>query len=574
MAEAADRWDLRPAGDRALVVRRKGGSDEEAAEEVRGLSAALAARRPAGVEEAVPGCRSLVVYYNPLRLPWPDLLDEVRQCIRVARSLPPPPGRVVEVPVLYGGEWGPDLAEVGRLAGLGAEEVAAMHSGGVYRVHFLGFVPGFAYMGPVPERLRVGRLASPRPAVPAGSVGIAGPLTGIYPVESPGGWRIIGRTPISVYDPHGAPRALLQAGDRVRFRAVDRGEYEELARRTAAAAAASAAAAPGTGAGARPVLAVREPGLLTTVQDLGRFGYQAEGVPVSGAADVQSLWVANRLVGNPPGEAGLEITLLGPVLEVLAEAVIAVTGADLGATLNGGELPLGVSVGVRPGDRLAFRGPRAGCRAYLAVAGGIAVPAWLGSKSTDLLGGMGGFAGRPLRRGDVIAAGPPGRPLRELVGRRMSAAAAVLPAGGGAGGAGWEVRAVVGPQDESFPAEAVALFFSSPYRVSPTSDRMGLRLEGAPVPPRPEAGELPSEGTPAGAVQVPPDGQPIVLMAGRQTMGGYHKIAVVIAPDLPLLAQARPGEAVRFRAVTLAEAHAAFARWVRLLESPELVQAP
>lgn len=324
--------------------------------------------------------------------------------------------------------------------------------------------------------------------------------------------------------------------------------------------------------GARAVLAVREPGLLTTVQDLGRFGYQAEGVPPSGAADAQSLWVANRLVGNPPGGAGLEITLIGPALEVLAETVIAVTGADLGATWNGKDLPLGESVLVKPGDRLTFTGPRSGCRAYLAVAGGIAVPLWLGSRSTDLLGRLGGFEGRPLRAGDVIAAGCPARPLAGLAGRRVRPGAlpAAVPRCGN-GPAAIEVRAVVGPQEGSFTAEAVALFFSREFRVLPASDRMGLRLEGVPVPPRPEAGELPSEGTPAGAVQVPPDGRPIVLLAGRQTMGGYHKIAVVTTPDIPALAQARPGDAIRFRAVTLAEAHAALAGWVRLLESPDLV---
>lgn len=313
---------------------------------------------------------------------------------------------------------------------------------------------------------------------------------------------------------------------------------------------------------AAPVLRILRPGPLTTVQDLGRHGYQAEGVPVAGALDAPALRLANRLVGNAPDDAGLEITLMGFEAEALGETVAAVTGADLGARLNGAELPLGVSFRMRPGDRLAFAGPRAGCRAYLAIAGGVAVPAVLGSRSTDLLGRLGGLAGRSLRAGDVIEAGPASAPLDSLAGRRLNCDAARLPA------TDCTVRAVVGPQGDWFSPEALGLFFSRSYEVLPQSDRMGLRLQGPAVPPLPGR-ELPSEGTPPGSVQVAGDGRPIVLLAGCQTMGGYPKIATVITPDLPLLAQVRPGlNRVRFAAVTLEEAHDILKKWTLWLEGP------
>ncbi len=243
--EGDSRWSWSPAGDRALVIRWGGDADERAADAVRGLAEALMARRRPGLEEAVPGYGSVVVYYNPLVLLWRDLVREVEFCARAAAAIPPPPGRMITVPVLYGAGLGPDLEDVARLAGLDPDEVIAIHSGCEYRVYFLGFVPGFAYMGRVPERLRVPRLPRPRRAVPAGSVAIAGPQTGVYPAETPGGWRIIGRTPLVVYDPRGQPRALFRAGDRVRFRAVDRQEYEEIARLVARGAYRPEVSGPG-----------------------------------------------------------------------------------------------------------------------------------------------------------------------------------------------------------------------------------------------------------------------------------------------------------------------------------------
>lgn len=226
-------WTWRPSGDRALLIEWRGDIDEAAAA-VRALAEALSARIPAGLDELVPGYVTLLLYYNPLVLPWDDLIGAVRGCAGVLAESEPPGGQLIEVPVLYGGAVGPDLPGVAELLGLDPGEVIALHSRPEYRVQFLGFVPGFAYMGRLPEALRVPRLARPRQRVPAGSVGIAGEQTGVYPTETPGGWRIIGRTPIPVYDAFREPRALFRTGDRVRFRPVGAGEYEEILRQVCA----------------------------------------------------------------------------------------------------------------------------------------------------------------------------------------------------------------------------------------------------------------------------------------------------------------------------------------------------
>ena len=297
------------------------------------------------------------------------------------------------------------------------------------------------------------------------------------------------------------------------------------------------------------IIEVVDGGMLTTVQDLGRYGYQRYGVPTSGAMDLFSLRAANRLVGNPDEAAGLEMTLVGPRLRFVAPATIAVTGADLGARLDGAALPTWQSVLLEPGAELWFAGPQSGVRAYLAVAGGVDVPLVLGSRSTYTRSRIGGLEGRKLQAGDVLHI-PGGRPV--LLGGTLHLPAPHRPVWGHA----HALRVVLGPQDDRFTAAGIKTFLASTYTVGPQSDRMGYRLSG----PRIEhlrGPDIISDGTPFGAVQVAGDGVPIVLMADRGTAGGYTKIATVIGPDIPTLAQAVPGDTVTFESVGLAEAYAA-----------------
>ncbi len=548
-------WTVKPMGERAVLARLADGSAPPRA--VASSPGAAGSRRraavadlPAGVTEVVSAAASLAVYFDPLLL---DHAGAAEVALRLVRAPTPGGGRTVRVPVLYGGEGGPDLDEVASLTGLAAAEVVRLHAAAEYRVQFLGFVPGFAYLGFLPERLRVPRLPAPRTRVEAGSVGVADEFTGVYPSPSPGGWRLLGRTPLSLYRPERG--SLLRPGDRVLFLPVGEAEFARLAARQAAAlAAARAGRAAAEAEAAAPGLLVVRPGLLTTVQDLGRPGHQGDGVPVAGAADRQSLWVANRLVGNEPGAAALEVTLLGFEAEALTDLAVAVTGADLGAEVEGRPLAPGESFLLRRGWRLRIKGGPAGLRAYVAVAGGIAVPPVLGSRSTDLLGGLGGFRGRALLAGDVLPVGAPPAPPAELTGRR-AAQGALVPCPATA-----TLRCVPGPEDDAFTPAAAAFFFSGEFAVDHRSDRQGLRLEGSAVVPA--RLRLPSAPTCEGAVQVPAGGSPVLLLAGCQTTGGYPRLATVIGPDLPVAAQARPGlTRLRFRAVTAEEARLAWLEW-------------
>ena len=297
------------------------------------------------------------------------------------------------------------------------------------------------------------------------------------------------------------------------------------------------------------IIEVVDGGMLTTVQDLGRYGYQRYGVPTSGAMDLFSLRAANRLVGNPDEAAGLEMTLVGPRLRFVAPATIAVTGADLGARLDGVALPTWQSVLVEPGAELWFAGPLSGIRAYLAVAGAVDVPLVLGSRSTYTRSKIGGLEGRKLQAGDALHISG-GRPV--LLGGTLHLPAAHRPVFGRA----LVLRVVLGPQDDRFTATGIGTFLTSTYTVAPQSDRMGYRLSGARIEHL-RGPDIISDGTPFGAVQVAGDGVPIVLLADRGTAGGYTKIATVIGPDIPRLAQAVPGDTVTFESVGLDEAYVA-----------------
>ena len=284
---------------------------------------------------------------------------------------------------------------------------------------------------------------------------------------------------------------------------------------------------------------VHEPGQLTTVQDLGREGFGPMGVSPSGAADAVSLRLGNRLVGNAEGAPALEMTLVGGAFRFPQGAVIALSGSDFGASLDGAAVGLWESVQAQPGQLLRLGATRSGARCYLCVQGGIAVEPFLSSASTHLLSGLGGFDGRPLRPGDVLRIGPAGGPFR-----KRSADAKALERLSPRK----VLRVTAGPQSGWFPQASQRAFYAAAYRVAEESSRMGLRLQGEPIAADPGR-EMITEGVPLGAVQVPPGGQPIILFVEQQTTGGYPKIANVISADLHSLGQLRPRDEIRFEQV-------------------------
>jgi antagonist of KipI len=293
-------------------------------------------------------------------------------------------------------------------------------------------------------------------------------------------------------------------------------------------------------------LEVLHGGTFTTIQDLGRKGYQQFGMPTAGAMDITSFRLANRLVENDDGQACLEITYIGLRLATIRNLTIAVTGGDLMPTVNGSPLPMWQTVYIPKDSEIAFTGVRNGIRSYLAVAGGIQVPEIMESKSTYIRGGIGGLEGRPLKKGDRIHIGPqrPGVPLRRVKEN-------LIPRYGEK----WKARVVMGPQDDCFTKRGIETFLSSEYTVTPQSDRMGYRLQGPVIQHRTKGADIISDATCLGSVQVPGHGLPILLLADRQTTGGYPKIATAISVDVYDLGQAKPGDKIQFSPVTVVEAH-------------------
>jgi len=293
---------------------------------------------------------------------------------------------------------------------------------------------------------------------------------------------------------------------------------------------------------------VLDAGILTTIQDLGRFGFSQFGVPPSGALDSFSLRAGNLLAGNEEGEAGLETTIMGLKLKALKEVIIAVTGGNLSPLLNGEPLEMWRSHLLVEGDILTIKGVRTGCRAYLAIGGGIAVPKTMGSKSTFLSGRFGGLEGRALKKGDIL--------YTKDMPTRLDKIGIPFPSD-------WIpplekeaiVRVVPGPQDHHFTSPGFQTFQSSSYRVTPNSDRMGIRLEGPRIERRSDVEEsIISESLVPGNIQVPGDGKPIIIL-NESVTGGYTKIATLISTDLPKVAQLKPGDRIRFGVVSIEEAH-------------------
>lgn len=306
---------------------------------------------------------------------------------------------------------------------------------------------------------------------------------------------------------------------------------------------------------------VEAAGLLTTVQDLGRYGFGAIGVSPAGTADPLSLRLGNRLVGNSENAAALEMTLLGGAFVFPKGAIGALVGSDFDANLDGADVALGESFEARPGQTLRLGSSRSGARCYLCIQGGIRVPTFLGSASTHLLSHLGGFDGRQLQKGDVLAIGESAAPFRKRVVaprlREYLAARNVL-------------RVTPGPQAEWFSEQSLRTFYSTAYRVAEQCNRMGLRLEGAAFPEEAEKPMI-TEGVSLGAIQVPPGGLPIILFVDQQTTGGYPKIANVISADLHRVGQLRPRDEIRFEQVRFDATRALLVEQEKLLASAEAI---
>ncbi len=558
-------------GDKAVCVTLSNKISPEVNNLAIRLAQAIETAQIPGIGEVQPAYASIAVHFDPEQVRATYVQELVREALTQAASCPDQElstPRAVDIPVVYGGEGGPDLTWAAGRMGISPDELVRRHTERTYRVYMIGFTPGFPYLGGMDESIALPRMDEPRKQVPAGSVGIGGNQTGIYPSEAPGGWRLIGHTDISLFSPFAKEPSLLRPGDMVRFVPVSHTAPSGDSREPSGTAAPSLTV---------QGLTVQAPGFLTLVVDEGRFGYRHLGVPVSGAADLQSYHLANSLCGNHPNHAALEITLLGPRLRANLDMTVAVTGSLAAITVNGSEVPMNQPIFVPAGAEIEIGSLSVGCRCYLAVAGGIPVPLVLGSRSTYLRGAFGGFHGRGLRKGDSLPVGP--APHHQAIANKSAGApATTMPASPcirpvpilqRMSDAEITLRVIPGPECEgertvhpipvqtdhhgarlAFPAGEGTLdaLCQEAYTVRPESDRMGLRLEGRRLSAK--IGGILSSPVVPGTIQLPPDGRPLLLMCDAQTSGGYPRIACVVSEDLPLAAQLRPGARVRFTRAT------------------------
>ncbi|HTH49442.1 MAG TPA: 5-oxoprolinase subunit PxpB [Candidatus Limnocylindria bacterium] len=522
-------------GPDALLVRFAEAADEAAFLRAQALVAELRREPFAGLREIIPAFTTLLLDFEAGT--GAAGREEVLRFLRGLRpdfvtTAPVAESRLAEIPVDYDG---PDLARVAVHAGLRPEQVIARHAAPTYRVHCLGFAPGFPYLGGLDPRLATPRLASPRLRVPAGSVAIGGGHTGIYSVPSPGGWNLLGTTDVKLFDPRATSLEemfRLRAGDRLRFLPKLRCEGEGTSEEDRESRSRlTSAATDRTKAPAEAMLRVLSPGLGAGLQDLGRPGFARFGVPPGGAMDPHAAAWANRLLDNPPSAAVLELCLQGQRFEVLRPGWLAVTGssAPSGQAANH-------AFRVRIGDVLEFPPGSAGVWTYLAVPGGFAGELVLGSASVNPRAGI----GSALAAGDevAVAGGTHFDPPEAVAGRAIP----------------WSevsdfgrppvLRVWPGPQWGSFGDADWDRLFAVDWSVTSQCDRVGYRLAGPVL--QPQTAQIISEPVLPGTIQVPANGQPIVTMPDGPTIGGYPKLGIVDPADLFRLAQCRAGQRVRF----------------------------
>ncbi|MBS9438013.1 5-oxoprolinase/urea amidolyase family protein [Photorhabdus noenieputensis] len=506
--------------------------------ETLALFESLNVRPIAGVEEIIPAARTLLIRFRPNVISTIKLTREINS--RNLNTLGKTTGKLVEIPVYYTGE---DLEEVAEILGITTQEVIKRHTESEYTVAFTGFAPGFAYLVAESDRLHVPRRTTPRASIPAGSVGLAGEFSGIYPQASPGGWQIIGITPERMWDLSRSPSSLLQPGFRVHFRDQRKGAAISITKSKTPVAPIENVLSSQVDKHAS--LEILTTGIQTLFQDLGRSGQASLGISAAGALDKTALRSANRIVGNPSDNACLEIVQGGLSFISHGNVIIAVTGADCPITVQttsgrkfqvDGYQPVDLS----EGDKVTLGTPKAGMRSYLAVRGGFAQQPILSSLSYDTLAHIGP---KPIATGDTLDI------LTLTQGSAVSmdeSPAFNMPTSDDI----VTLDIVLGPRTDWFTAEALSLLQSQLWQVTPQSNRVGIRLHGDTPLARLNHKELPSEGTTTGAIQVPASGQPVLFLADHPLTGGYPVIGSVASYHLDLAGQIPVNARIRFNLIT------------------------
>lgn len=510
-------------------------------EQITSLNLLLNEHPFTGFTETVPAYNSITVFYQPELMitfdksPIVFVKSHIEKLIAEKSIHTAFKNNCVSIPVCYDEEFGPDLLYISETTGISVQQVIATHQQKDYHVYMMGFLPGFSYMGEVDDTIAIARKASPRAVIEKGSVGIAGNQTGIYPLSSPGGWQIIGRTPYCLFDVEKEDPFFIKTGDTVHFDSITKEEFYKYKEKENSVVVEEEVK--------NPNVIVRKAGVYSTFQDNGRFGFRSYGVPESGAMDAYSHNIANALVGNKKNCATIECTMGGLCLEFNINTVIALTGAGI-VFVNGKSIPLYQPHNIAINDVVEIRFNNKGIRTYLAVQGGFASKVMMNSRSASPKINIGttlkkdmGLRVEKLQTKQVL------KKINKLE----------IPV--------FEshktIRIIDGNEINWINKESLQQFYTQHFALSNRCDRMGYLLEGKPIYLENKV-EMLSTAVVKGTIQLTPSGQLIVLMHDCQTTGGYPRIGQIAAIDLRVMAQLKQGDTIHFKRISFEEAEALY----------------
>ena len=542
-------------GDAALMVDFRGQIDPLS--RIHQLCALLFSETPEWLKDLIPGIDTLLIslhfkdnQYAQTRAEARTRLEDFLSIIQKDKKTTLANDTVHRVRVCYDPEIAPDLIASAEKCNLPLREFIKRHKNSDTRVDILGFMPGFAYCSGLDPSLKLPRLESPRTAVPKGSVAIAELQTGIYPKPTPGGWNVIGRTPDILFDPRSARPSLLTPGDRLEFIEIDLGEFKKLS----AEAEAKTVPRKTSQDSSDQSVEVINPGLLTTIQGLPRYGFAHLALSAGGPVDIESARLANALLGNPEDAAGLEITGVGPKLLFHVDTWVAWVGAQCSGVIDGKSFPGNRPVRIRKGQTLSFGAMAQGYRIFLAMSGGIESEFILGGRGSHLSADIGD---KVIQKEDVLYLSQAHLAQEKPLFKKLNNAASDYPkwsiaSPANPGKSVQLIKAVPSIHFDLLSPEEQSLLSKTVWTVSSQSNRMGMRIDSDFKVSKPITG-IASQGIWFGTIQLPPSGQPIVMLAEHQTTGGYPRLLETISSERSTLAQLRPGSKIQFVPITLEE---------------------
>lgn len=538
-------YHIYPLGETAATIAFEAVIDEALNDTITALYQHLVGKKIVGVKDIIPSYHTITLVFDiailkQKNIGFKGIVSLIEAAIVTCDWQVNSYQNIIQIPVCYDVSLGLDLDELATLKSLSIQEVIKLHTATIYRIYAIGFLPGFTYMGKVNEMIATPRKQTPRTNVARGSVGIAGEQTGIYPLNSLGGWNIIGQTPLQLFNANREEPVFVKMGDFVQFVPIGMDEFCRL--KIDQKSQEKCTQNQGNG------IKILKQGLADSVQDLGRYGYQHLGINPTGAMDIAAAQIANFLVGNSSNEAVIELHFPTSIFQFQTDAIIALSGANFTATINDINVPINTPIIVAKDAILRFIKLATGVRCYLAVAGGYHIKPWLNSCSTNLKANVGGYYGRLLQKDDMIEF----EKQPDFSNQLQKYTCVVLP---------WHVdvanfyktdntiHILSGNEQPFLCGASKEILLNTRFVITNKSDRMGYRLHGLPMQLL-QPLSLISTAVTKGTIQLLPDGELIILMADHQTIGGYPRVGHVAQKDMPTLAQIQVHQPIKFQLIT------------------------